>query len=260
MGRAGRWTFNHSTSAAGRRLGYDLSFMHERHVQAELMDDPSLDPSTHNDALIGLRRLNRLSQSAGAIWPALRDVQTQSGAKRALRVLDIATGSGDTPVRIFQLARENGVDLHLAGCDVSETALATARAYASGQKAEVEFFQLDVLRDPLPGDYDVIVCSLFLHHLSDEQGLRLLREMRRSARCRVIINDLERTRLNLAMVWLGARIVTRSHVVHIDGPRSVRAAFSRREALALANQAGMNSVQMKRLIPCRYQMTWDKER
>src|SRR5439155_9017041 len=94
--------------------------------------------------------------------------------------------------------------------------------------------------------YDVVMCSLFLHHLSDEQAPVLLRAMADAAGSLVLINDLRRSRLGYTLAWLGCRLLTRSPIVHVDGPRSVAAAFSPEEALRIAERAGLHGATISR--------------
>ena len=225
------------------------------------MDDPALGPERHAAALAGLRRLNALSRSAQLVWSYMADL-AEEAAKRGstLRVLDVATGSGDLPVALHAMAKSRGLPVECAGCDISGRAVEAARAHAAARGASVRFFEVDVLSEALPGGYDVVMCSLFLHHLSNEQAVVLLQRMREAAARRVVVNDLARGRVNLALVWAASRIVTRCDVVHIDGPRSVRAAFTKDEAIDLAAKAGMPGARAVTHLPCRFVMTWDHAR
>ena len=169
----------------------------------ELMDDPALDPAAHRHALAGLARLNRLSDSAGVLWPEIR-LLSQTGSP--LRVLDVATGSGDVPRALAAKAARAGLtNVTFAGCDISPTAVAAAADAAPG----IHFFTHDAVRDPLPGGYDVVTCSLFLHHLSDDDAASLLAAMRAAAGRLVLVNDLARSRFNHFAVWAACRLVTR---------------------------------------------------
>jgi 2-polyprenyl-3-methyl-5-hydroxy-6-metoxy-1,4-benzoquinol methylase len=218
------------------------------------MDDPGLDPAEHRRALAGLARLNAWSRSAAILWPAIRALA--ESADRAVRVLDVATGAGDVPIALCQRAQRSGVLLELLGCDVSPIAVAEAQARARQAGVEVAFFQHDVLREPLPGDFDAITCSLFLHHLSDEEAAELLQAMARAAERIVLVNDLARGRAGLVLAWLATRLLTTSPVVRVDGPRSVRAAFTPAEALVLAERAGLTGAKVERRWPCRFLLSW----
>jgi SAM-dependent methyltransferase len=219
------------------------------------MDQPDLDPHLHRAALRGLARLNTCSHSAGMLWPALtalaREVQP-----RTLRVLDLATGGGDVPIRLSQRARRTALPLDIAGCDRSPTALAHAEAQARRSGAAVSFFPADVLTGPLPEGYDVVMCSLFLHHLDEAQAVTLLAAMARAARRLVLVNDLRRCRAGWLLAYAATRLLSRSPVVHTDGPRSVAAAFTLDEAIDLAACAGLTGATVVPRWPFRFLLTW----
>src|SRR4051812_15962478 len=103
----------------------------------ELMDDPAIDPAEHRRALAGLARLNRFSNSVGVLWPAISKLAKQ--LQRTVRVLDVATGSGDVPRKLLARARRAGVSLEVSGCDISPTAIEAASQQSSG----VRFFVHD---------------------------------------------------------------------------------------------------------------------
>ena len=114
------------------------------------------------------------------------------------------------------------------------------------------------IRDPLPGGFDVVTCSLFLHHLSEDDAVTVLRRMRDAAGRLVLVNDLARSRFNYLAVWLACRLTTRSRVVRFDGPASVRSAFTPAEARALAERAGLSGATVSRRFPCRFLLSWSR--
>ncbi len=225
-----------------------------RDRQPEVMDQPDLDPRRHTEALRGLARINTWSGSARLLWPPLRDLARQVASP--LRLLDVATGAGDVPVRLWLRARRAGLDLEVAGCDRSPCAIEHARQRARTEGANVRFFTWDALAGPLPEGYDVVASSLFLHHLAEEEAVDLLRRMARAARRLLLINDLERGLPGLVLAYVGTRVLSASPVVHTDGPLSVRAAFTRREALELAERAGLAGATVERRWPFRFLLTW----
>ncbi len=226
----------------------------QRQRLPEIMDQPNLDEARHRHALRGLRRLNRWSASAGILWPALRDLARRSVTP--LRVLDVATGGGDLPIRLCQLACRAGLVLEMAGCDISATALDHARMEADRAGAVVDFFRCDVLNEALPRNYDVVISSLFLHHLDEEQAVALLRRAAAAADQAVLINDLRRSTPGVCLAWVASRLLTMSPVVHVDAPRSVRAAFTIAEVRELARRAGLHEALVQRKWPLRFLLAW----
>ncbi len=217
------------------------------------MDEPDIDPVLHRQALAGLARLNAVGRSAAILWNALRPLRSRD---EPLRILDIACGGGDVAIRLAKLAARHKLPWTVLGVDKSETALSTAAAAARAANVSVMFQRCDVWEDELPGDCDVVVCSLFLHHLSNEQAVELLARGAQIARRRMLINDLNRSRWNYAVTWLGCRLLTRSPVVHKDGPISIQAAFTQTEVAELAKAAGLEGAHVSPRFPARWLLQW----
>ncbi len=226
-----------------------------RDRQAEVMDQPGLEEGRHLQALRGLARINWLSGSAGILWPAIQKL-ARDCAGQPLHILDVATGGGDVPIRLWHKAQKVGIPVEITGCDRSPTALAHAECQARHQDAAVRFFRLDVLQDALPDGYDVVTCSLFLHHLEEAEAQEFLSRLAQAARRMVLVNDLRRSAVGYVMAYLGTRLLSASPVVHIDGPLSVRAAFTVEEARALAERAGLVGAAVVRRWPFRFLLTW----
>lgn len=229
-----------------------LSRLRTRERIPELMDDPGLAPDAHRRALAGLARLNRVSGSAAVLWPAV--LRLARGLNRPVRVLDVATASGDVPAGLLTKARRAGISLDVSGCDISPTAVAAAAANCPMGR----FFVHDALRNPLPGGFDVVTCSLFLHHLSSDDALSLLAAMGEAAGRLVLVNDLSRSRFSFLGVWAACHLLTTSPVVRFDGPASVRSAFTPAEALALAERAGLFGATVRSKFPARFLLSWER--
>lgn len=226
-----------------------------RELRGEVMDDPGLSPARHHRALIGLRRLNRLSGAARIVWQPIAQLAKQQQPE-PLTVLDIGCGAGDLPIAIARRAARAGLRLTVDAIDCSEHALSFAAQRAADAGVDITFRRHDLLRDPVARQYDVVMCSLLLHHMTDVDAVTLLKRMAAAARRMVLVNDLLRSALGLVLCHVGMRLVTRSDVVHIDGPRSVRAAFTLAEAKQLTARAGLTGARLTRHWPQRYRVQW----
>ena len=102
------------------------------------------------------------------------------------------------------------------------------------------------------------MCSLFLHHLAEDEAVQVLRSMAQAARHQVLVSDLRRSRLGWWLAWVGTRMLTMSPVVHFDGPVSVAAAFTCAELKNLADRAGLQDARVVRCWPSRMFFTWRK--
>jgi len=225
--------------------------MRQRQLIPERMDDPKLGSAEHLWALRGLRRINAWTRNASLFWKHLPSTKHAHDGK-PLRLLDIATGSADIPIALMRIGASRGVRLEIEACDVSEQALAFASQKCAEAGVSIRLFRHDIVRDPLPEQYDVVMCSQFMHHLETATAEQVLEKLKSTATTRVIIVDLERGLANWLQVWMATRALSRSPVVHFDGPQSVRAAFSLAEFAQLAAQAGFSSPRLQRTWPCRF--------
>lgn len=227
-----------------------------RQLLPEWMDEAGLAPQLHQEALAGLARLNRLSAAAR---PLARAIVAHCKARRIRQaeLLDLASGSGDVPLAVARLAAARGISLRVAGGDRSALAVDRASRGADSQGIPARFFVCDALRDDLP-QADFVTCSLFLHHLTEEQAVIALRRAGRAARQLLIVSDLKRSLAGYAAAWLTARAVTRSPVVWYDAPQSVVAAFSRAELMALAREAELNGATVRSCWPFRWLLEWTR--
>lgn len=220
------------------------------------MDQPGLDLAAHARALRGLGRINRWSRSDSILWPTIARLAREAGRAATptpIRLLDLACGGGDLPIGLARRAARAGLDIRVEGCDISAQAVEYARRQAEARGVAVRFFRLDALNDALPADYyDVVSCSLFLHHLEAEDAVALLRRMATAARRLVLVNDLIRSRRGYLLAWVGCRLLSRSPIVHEDGPVSVAGAFTPVEVLELAGRAGLGHATLTKRWPQRF--------
>ncbi len=221
------------------------------------MDQPGLDEQTHRHALRSLQRINFFSRSSHILWPSISQL-AQEFSDRPIKLLDVACGGGDVAVTLYTMAAKRGITLQVEGCDLSPVAVKHCREHADKRRASVKFHQFDAIQDGIPGSYDVVTCSLFLHHLEEETAVRLLRHMASSSKHLVLINDLIRSRFGYLLAYFGCRLLSRSGIVHVDGPLSVAAAFTCDEALELSQRAGLAGARISKHWPERFLMSWRK--
>lgn len=225
--------------------------------QPELMDDPALPETDHLEALEALRQINALSFTAASLATAVAGI---SRSHAPLTIVDVACGGGDVTLDLARrLARHMppACGLNMIGVDISPRAVERARSIADARGVKAEFFVHDVVTNGCP-PCDVAVSSLFLHHLDDDDARGLLARMAAAARDGVVVSDLVRSRLGLALATLGTTLLVRSKVARVDGPMSVRAARTLDEYHQLLATAGLNGATIRRVWPERVILSWSR--
>ena len=228
-----------------------------RRPRPELMDQPELDADAHVRALRGLGRINRVSRSDAILWPPLAGLASENrGAP--IQVLDLACGGGDVVMALARRCGRMGLDIRFDGCDISPVAVDYASRKAAAVGAPVRFFRQDVLDQPIPDGYHVVTCSLFLHHLGEDQAVMLLRKMASAAGEFVLVSDLIRSRAGHLLARVACSLLSRSPIVRHDGPVSVGAAFRLAEVADLARSAGLAGARLTRHWPQRFLLSWSR--
>jgi 2-polyprenyl-3-methyl-5-hydroxy-6-metoxy-1,4-benzoquinol methylase len=219
------------------------------------MDAPDLPAARMIETLKGLRLVNAVTQSSRLMWPDLVAAAARQRGKR-LRVLDVACGGGDVLMTLSRWATKASLDIEFSGCDASPEAISYARETAASAGCPISFFELKVGRDPLPEGYDMIMSTLFLHHLDEEDAIAFLREAAAKARNRLVVQDLLRSRLSYWFARAGTRLLLLNDICRLDGRTSVEGAFTRDEARSLAKAAGLKDAEIVPRFPFRYLIRW----
>jgi ubiquinone/menaquinone biosynthesis C-methylase UbiE len=112
---------------------------------------------------------------------------------------------------------------------------------------EIRFEHADIrgLRYP-DRSFDIVLCSLAIHHFSWAGAVRLLQEMDRLCRIGFILNDLSRNYLALAGAWVYTRFTTTNIMTRSDAIASLLAAFTKDEFGRMANEACVGPLELFR--------------
>jgi ubiquinone/menaquinone biosynthesis C-methylase UbiE len=226
-----------------------MEFMVRRRIPEE-MDRFDIALFDHVHALRSLNRVNRILGVDRRLGRCLKDFGAAGHS-----ILDLGCGGGGF-LTYLSMRDWCGSPYLLLGLDRSAHALRCARAWSV---EPIRWISGDARNLPFADDgIDVVTCSLFLHHFDAEDAVGILREAARVARRGIVVGDLVRSRTAWALTWLMTRLLSRSWIVHVDGPRSVRAAFRPEELSQLAQRAGLTGAIVERRFPFRMILRWLK--
>ncbi|HEX6040915.1 methyltransferase domain-containing protein [Longimicrobium sp.] len=231
-----------------------------RAAGAEQMDEPGQDPAELGRSLADLRGVNRWLGGSRVVLRHLGRLVARH-PRPAYRVLDVATGSADIPLKVAAWARSKGLRMQITATDLHATTLDFARRQAAADP-DVRVEAADAMNLAYAdGAFDFVLCSTALHHFDARADLlRVLSELRRVSAIGGIVNDLRRSRPALVGATLLAATFWRTHpVTRHDGPLSVRRAFTPAELDELARAAGLPGARVHRHEPFRVALVWETE-
>ena len=219
----------------------------------EMMDRPQPVSSELERDLERLRQLNRWFGSYRLVLSFIRR-WIMPGAQ--MRIVDLATGSGDIPRLLVDHARRVGARIEIDAVDRQPATLEIARRL-SADYPEISCHEANILEWDCPQGYDIALCSLALHHFSDDDAVKVLRRCRELSNKFVLVSDLRRGFLLRTGVYILTALIFREPMTRFDARLSAQRAFSLAEMRELAIQAGWQNFGHKKFRVAR-QAIWLK--
>jgi hypothetical protein len=199
----------------------------KRIPQCEELDDNALSPEAAVESLGDLRRVNRWFGGVSTTAFLLRHAMQGSGLRSA-SVLEVAAGDGYSIMRAAKRLKEENLKVEPLCLD------------RRGLRHEACCCERSMVGDALDltfpaASFDFVSCGLFVHHLAPEKVIQFVNGALTVARRAVLVNDLRRSSLHLALVYAGMPIF-RSAIAFRDGIASVRQAYTLDELRDLMRQ------------------------
>jgi hypothetical protein len=215
----------------------------------EMMDDPGVDFDTWRACLVDLAKVNRTTLAYRPTLAFLRRIHDQGlwPADRPVVILDVGSGYGDTLREVGKWARKHSLDVRLQALDLNPwSEKAAERALGS---EGIQFITENLFDHQ--GGADIVLSSLFTHHLDDQSLVRFLEWQEVNARIGWFVNDL----LRHPFSWFGFALLSRlmlwhRFVIH-DGPVSIRRAFRPEDWTVLLARAGVRQARIEPWFPFR---------
>jgi SAM-dependent methyltransferase len=203
------------------------------------------EPCSREDMRACLRDIARLNQWFLAYRPTLRwlEMLDLSRNGRPVHIVDIGCGYGDGLRCIERWAAQHRIPVELTGCDLNPDAVAIATG-ASPEASRIEWVAADVFGFQSRKPIDIVVSSLFTHHLAEEQIVRFLTWMEANARIGWFINDLSRASIPYRLLKAFSKAVGLHPFVQHDGPVSIARAFVVDDWRRMCGMAGLEQKQI----------------
>jgi ubiquinone/menaquinone biosynthesis C-methylase UbiE len=192
----------------------------------EVLDSDLCPPLEAQTSLRDLCRIHRWFGGVSTTRCLIERAASVTGQKH-FSVLEVASGFGEVPREAGRQLTRKGITLDITDLD----------RVPSHLQREHRGLVADAMALPFrDGSFDLVSCSLFAHHLESSHLAAFASEALRVSRRAVLINDLIRHPLHLALVYAGF-LLMRSHVSRIDGVASVKRAYTAKEMRQILSTA-----------------------
>ena len=222
----------------------------QRSHRLEYIDTGNYTAAEYDDCIGELQLVNRWMGDAHSLKATLfREIEAQRLA--GFSILDAGAGSGELLRVAATWARQTRREFSGVGLELSER-MAESILEESERFDEITSVRGDALQLPFDeAQFDYVICSLFTHHLLDEQVVQLLREMSRVAKRRIFVIDLHRHPVAYFLYTTLGKLFLHNRLVRHDGALSILRGFKSEELLELAQRAGLQDTRVERHFPYR---------
>ena len=243
-------------SPASSGIALFPSFRH-RSDELENIDKGTYTPEEYEGCLVELRRVNRYLGDTRVLRRALLPLIERANLKE-FSVLDVGAGSGELLRVIATWARETKREARLTGLELNARS-ARSILEESRDASAINAVRGDALRLPFKDDsFDYVICSLFTHHFTDELVVKVLAEMNRVARRRLLVIDLHRHAVAYYFYTTLGRLLLHNRLLREDGALSILRSFRPAELRQLARSAGLRDSRVERRFPYRLVLSGGK--
>lgn len=217
----------------------------KRTISAELLDSDSGSEREVAEALSDLRHINSWFGGVSTSQATIRRM-AKAAKKNSLSMLEVAAGSGYVAERVARELGKQQVDLSVTLLDRASSHLGNGFSASNGHSPSPvkQAIVGDALALPFADEsFDLVSCNLFLHHLDSKQIIQFVNQALRCCRLGVVINDLIRSSLHLALVYTSLPLY-RSRITRNDAPASVRQAYTQDELRHILRQTTAAKVEI----------------
>lgn len=207
------------------------------------------------DLYRNLKELDIINKQLGGYNASLKGLSTILKEKKTVEtILDIGFGGGDSIKQLSEFASKKKAKLFFYGVDLKNDCVKYAEdnLFAVNNKKLICDDYRNISEELLK-KIDVIHCSLFLHHLTDEEIVSLFK-FGKSNQCIILANDLHRNWFAYYSIKFLTALFSKSWLVKNDAPLSVKRGFRKSELVSLLEKAGFKNYSVKWSWAFRYRI------
>ncbi len=233
-----------------------IKFYH-RSDRKEYIEDPQIDAKLLRQTYQELKTINICTLG---YWPTMSAVEyflERYGHDRTIKILDIGCGDGEILRRIEEYGRRRNFSLELTGIDLNREVISAAcQLTTSG----INFIHGDILANSENKTYDLIINSLTMHHLTNQEIVKLIKWMTTHTHIGWSISDLNRRAFAYYFAICFVKLAGLNRLICHDAPLSVARSFHRKDWVNLLTLAELDlgSIKISWYPNFRYGIRYEK--
>ncbi|PSL45317.1 methyltransferase family protein [Chitinophaga niastensis] len=224
-----------------------------RSLAPEMMDDFCMEGELLIETLNKIAQINRTLGGNSITVKGVAALIKNIPADKEITIADIGCGNGDMLRQLADFGKKNNRQLQLIGVDANSATVTHAREL-SEQYPSIRYHCQDIMQPPFQAsNYDIILCTLTLHHFKQEEIRKLMAMFRKQAKIGIVINDLHRSVLAYRLFQLICFVFRLNKMVKQDGQVSILRGFKKKELHHLSKELNIGRYSLQWKWAFRYQ-------
>jgi 2-polyprenyl-3-methyl-5-hydroxy-6-metoxy-1,4-benzoquinol methylase len=217
------------------------------------MDDFALEGEVLRDALDKIASINQFLGGNELTLQGINQLLSNGDKQLTFKIIDVGCGNGDMLRKLADFGNKNNLNFDLLGIDANHFTIKHAEKL-SGNYTNIKYICEDIFdKDFTHLKYDIVLCTLTLHHFKDDEIISLLNVFYQNAQIGIVVNDLQRSAIAYRL-FQGLCIVFRlNKMSKEDGLTSILRGFKKQELLDFSKKLNFKKYKIKWKWAFRYQ-------
>ena len=230
-------------------------FINTKHrtTEPEIMDDFQMKGEVLRDALDKIASINQLLGGNKITLDGINELLKKVPKNQQITIVDIGCGNGDMLRKVVLYGQKRKYNFNLIGIDANEFTINHAKKL-SEKFTNISYSCEDIFDENFKSfQYDILLCTLTLHHFDDNQITNLLTTFTKNAKIGVVINDLQRSSVAYRLFQLLCFVFQLNPMSKSDGLVSILRGFKKSELEAFSKNSHLKKYTIQWKWAFRYQ-------
>lgn len=222
-----------------------------RSHKKELLDGSNIP---FKDIAENMKELDLINAHLGGHSITIKGFKKLIGNNKKISVCEIGCGGGDNINVLADFCLKNKIEATFTGVDINTECIDFAKEKSKYKNVKfiVSDYRLINFGRDKPG---IVFSSLFCHHFTDEELVKMLQWMEKNSTIGFFINDLQRHPLAYHSIKYITKSFSKSYLVKNDAPLSVLRGFKKNELKNIFQKAGIDNYSIQWKWAFRYLIT-----
>ena len=224
-----------------------------RSNEPEIMDDFAMEGEILRDALDKIAKINQLLGGNQLTLHGVQELVQKIPKAIEITIVDVGCGNGDMLRTLAEFALKNALNFRLIGIDANNFTINHAQNL-SNNYSNISYRCEDVFdKDFAALKYDIVLCTLTLHHFKEDEILRLMTVFNTNSRIGIVINDLQRSAVAYRLFQVLCFVFRLNAMSREDGLVSILRGFKKNEFIYFSKKLNLTHDKIQWKWAFRYQ-------